>query len=242
MTTNYTPSSSNSKKNRCPSCGWETTQGFRFEQLLAGTLPENISGDFTAFRSTPGQPTTIEAGLLVPIGQTLMTAIVVTLPCVALALWLEWDMKLAFLIGAIAVLWQWIRGLDLHEKTLVVIEEINYSPGGQGTMQKSRGGDVAPVRLEVVSESNRHNAQMKIVDLPLGISGEQFRDFCKDILLGKSLARRDWVGRGKQFSRDAYDDLMGAMLEAGLVNNVPGKGKKLTVGGRHAITRLMQNG
>lgn len=241
MSQNYTSPPTKKQKNNCPYCGWETTRGFNFEQILAGTLPESVTGDFTAFRSTPSRTATIEADLLVPIGQTLATAIIITLPTFVVALWLKWEWYAPFSVGAVTLLAQWIRCLNLHEKTLAVVEEFSYSPTGQDLGQRSRdvGGDV--VKLEVISGRNSYEAGMKIVDLPSDVSVEQFKDFCKDILSGKPLARRDWTGSGKQFSRDTYDDLMSAMLDAGLVFSLAGKGKRLTLGGKRAIARLVQN-
>jgi len=242
MRQDYTSPPTKKQKNNCPHCGWETTRGFHFEQILAGTLPENVNGDFTAFRSTPSRAATIEADLLVPIGQTLVTAIVVSLPSFPLALWLEWEWYIPFAIGTFVLSVQWIRCLNSHERTLSVIEEFSYSPDGDSSENRSLATSRDVVQLEVISGENKERFQMKIIDLPSGITRQKFRDFCEDIVLGKPLARRDWVGSGKQFSRDAYDDLMSAMLAAGLVQNIPGKGKILTLGGKHAIKRLVQNG
>lgn len=235
MYQDYTSPPAKKQKDKCPQCGWQISRGFNFEQILAGSLPENVNGDFNAFRSTPARTATIEADLLVPIGQVMVTAIVTALPSFALVSWLEWDWKITFVTGSVAILITWIRSLNLHEKTLSVIEEFSYSSSGGSDGPRLRSQDRDAVKLEVVSSKRRSGMQMKIVDLPRGISRHQFAEFCQDILSGKSLARRDWVGSGKQFSRDEYDDLVIAMLEAGLIARVPGKGKSLTVGGRHAL-------
>ncbi len=241
MHRNYTSQTTKQQKNNCPHCGWETTRGFSFEQILAGTLPENVRGDFTAFRSTPTRNATTEASLLVPIGQTLATAIAVALPSFVLASWLKWEWEVPFVVGTVTILVQWIRCLNSHERTLAVIEEFSYSPALDGVGEKSTSLDLEAIRMEVTSEKSDHLLQMKIVELPAGVSSLDFANFCEDILSGKSLARREWVGNGKQFSRDTYDDLIDAMLVAGLVRSIPGKGKGLTLGGRRAITRLLQS-
>lgn len=242
MHRDYSTPKQKQQKRECPNCGWQFATNFDFEQMVAGLGPGDLNGNFTAYRSTPAHRATIEADLLVPAGQTLISALVTALPTAAIGMWFRWEWYAPLAVASITVLVQWFRYLNHQERALAILEEFSYSPGADQAQQKPSSPKPSPIRLDIFSRDDDFKAAIKIVDLPSDVSGEEFKTLCQDVLAGKSLARKNWAGPGKEFSRDQYDNLMTAMLDAGLIATVPGAGKKLTNGGRHAIRRMIRGG
>lgn len=242
MHRDYSTQTRKQQNNKCPHCGWQFASNFNFEQMIAGLAPGDVNGDFTAYRSTPTRTATIEADLLVPAGQALISALVTALPTAAIGMWFRWQWYAPLAVASITILVQWFRYLNHQERGQAMLEEFSYSPGPPKPSPNARQGNPTPIRLDIYSRDDDHRAAIKIVDLPSNVSGEDFKVLCQDVLAGKSLARSNWAGSGKLLSRDEYDGLMSAMTDAGLIVTWPGAGKRLTNGGRHAIRRMIREG
>jgi hypothetical protein len=137
---------------------------------------------------------------------------------------------------------QWFSIIKKLENERSLIEEFSYNPNEEIERPLHQGNPQEPIKLEVVSKENNYGAALKIVDLPASVTGHEFVEFCQGILGGRSIARENWAGEGKLFSRDRYDGLISAMLTAGIISKIPGRGKKLTLGGKHAIRRMIREG
>jgi hypothetical protein len=236
------PRKTKKQNSDCPNCGFEIRAKYSFESVLAGGFSNPDNGAYDAIRKTPVRQASLEADVLVPAAQSLVGAVVTTLPAIIVAQLARWEWYSPLAIGACTILVQWFSIVKKLESERSIVEEFSYTPSEEIERPLAQGNPQEPVRLEVVSKDDNYGVAFKIVDLPQSVSGREFVGLCQGVLAGRSLARKNWVGEGKQFSRDQYDDLISAMMTAGLINAIPGKGKKLTLGGKHAIRRMIREG
>jgi hypothetical protein len=242
MNLNYNPKRPRKANSECPHCGWRIATTFNFEQLLANGIPDGIEGDVSAYRSTPVRGPTIEADLLVPAGQALMSAVATMLPTTIIGLWARWEWYAPILVGSATALLQWFRFLNDQGRNTSIIEEFSYSADRDHNRKTPSAKDRSGLRMEVVHETSGIRSRMQLLELPEQIGEAEFAEFLRDISAGKSLARKNWVGDGKPFSRDVYDDMIDKLLSTSIVNRVGNSGTKLTNGGRHAINAMIREG
>jgi hypothetical protein len=130
----------------------------------------------------------------------------------------------------------WLQLLGAHRKLLWVVETVSDLVEGDPASAP------ASVTMEVKHEEAGRIGRMQFVDLPVGVTQDQLIDWSAAVVDGvKTPARSNWVGSGKPFSRDNYDLFTKAMVEAGILVTIPGKGNQLTVGGRHALKSLINS-
>lgn len=226
--------------NSCPSCGFHISYGHTFEQVLSGKFQNDQNGGYTAYRSTPQRTSTMESDVLVPLAQSAVWSILAALPTIPIAFWLRYEWYFPVVIASASLLASWVSAMRKSESSLSLVEEFSYTPNDTDALPVCSSRARKNIQLEIKDKSENYGASLKIVDLPESISDVVFHEFCGDILAGKSLARKDWVGDGKTFSRDQYDELIVAMAGSGLICSVPGKGKKLTAGGKGAIRAMIR--
>ncbi|KKK94246.1 hypothetical protein LCGC14_2684770 [marine sediment metagenome] len=242
MKENYTPRRPKKANSSCPHCGWQIATTFDFEQLLAKGIPEGIEGEVSAYRSTPVRGPTIEADLLVPAGQALMSAVATMIPTTIIALWARWEWYAPILIGSATVLLQWFRFLNDQSRNTSIIEEFTYVADQGHNRKTSPPNDKLGLRMEVIHKESGIKSRMQLLELPEQIGEVEFAEFLRDIAAGKSLARKNWTGDGKPFTRDTYDGMIDKLLSASVVNRAGNSGTKLTNGGRHAINAMIREG
>lgn len=235
----YPPKPKNQNSD-CPSCGFHISYATSFESVLAGNFDNSRDGSYVATRSTPIRASTLEADVLVPAAQSLIWAVVSSVPAVAISFWLRYEWYFPLAVAGVSMAFSWSSSMKRSDMSCSKVEEFEYSPSPDKNDSPAPGAGGEAIRLEVINKSDDMSAAMKIVDLPEGIEPVQFLGLCKDALAGKGLARKNWTGSGKEFSRDQYDGLMTAMVSSGLVMTVPGKGKMLTLGGRKSIKRMIR--
>lgn len=215
---------------------WEVNQGYVFNS--AGPWSEEMSGQgqgaIEATRTTPARAATLESDVLVPLAQSLATGLAVAVPSIGLTIWLEWSWYAPLAIGGFTTTITWLQLLGAHRKLLWIVETVSNlvdSPEPETTSPKPK-----PISLEVKHEEAGRINRMQFIDLPQGVTQDQFTDWALAISNGiKSPARSNWAGSGKPFSRDTYDLLIKAMVQAGILANWPGKGYQVTNGGKHAL-------
>lgn len=240
MSENFNTNTPNLQKNSCSNCGWEIRAGSTFEQVLSGNFDNPLGGDWTATRITPMRAGQLEADVLVPALQSLIWSVATALPACCVAMAFRWRWEAPAVVAATSVLVSWIASMKRVSLAASKVEEFSYIARDELTGTKS---DVHPdqtIRLEVFDRGDGKTAALKIVDLPAGVEPLQFREFCQDVLAGKSMARENWAGSGKVFSRGKYDQLIKALRESGIVRSTKGVGTHLTVGGKHAIRRMIR--
>lgn len=240
MNSNYTPGKSKQQNTECVQCGFRIENTASFEQVLAGQFENKDNGSFDAVRETPVRAAKVEPDVLVPLFQSLITAIVTTLPATLVAMAFRWRWEAPLAIGATAILVSWFQSVTQARASLVKVERFSYTANEKSIAQVAKSSSLDPIRLEVVSKDDDFKAAMKIIDLPSRVSGTQFVSFCKDILAGKAISRKNWTPREKGFSRDDYDEMTEAMIAGGLLVSLPGEGKFLTAGGKHAVRRMIR--
>ncbi len=234
------PTNRKKTKSECPNCGCEISYHSTFESVLSGKFDNPGGGAWSVNSFSPIRKADLTSDVAVPAVQALISS-ALSLPASSLVLvYLEYEWYFSFPLGALVMGAYWIKGVRRLELERGESREFSYEPVDAQDAAGSHGGKVDQVSLEVISKDDDFRAAMKIVDLPAGMSVSEFMEFCRDILAGKSLARKEWAGGGKQFSRDQYDDLMAAMSASGLVIQVAGRGRALTSGGRRAIARMMR--
>ncbi len=234
------PTNNKKTKNDCPNCGWKIERSHTFESVLAGNFSNERNGSYDAYRTTPTRAATLQADVLVPLAQSLVGATLATIPAIVVAQIARWEWYSPLAVGSVTILVQWFSIVKKLEGERSVTEQFSYQPDPENCQAQPLSNKPDGIQLEVISKDDDFKASMKIITLPRSVTAEQFVSFCRDILVGKSLARRNWEGSGKPFSRDSYDDLVAAMQTAGLVMTVQGKGKQLTKGGKRAIARMVR--
>jgi len=234
------PTNKKKQNNKCPNCGLEFHRHSTFESVLAGQFDNPGDGAWSVNSFTPTRKADFVSDVCVPAAQAFISALLVVPPISSVLRSFGYDWYLSFPLSALVLGAYWFRGVRQLEKERGVSQEFNYDPSPSETPAGLAPAKKENVQLEMISKDDDFKASMKIIDLPSGMTGAEFVQFARDILAGKPLARTDWVGDGKQFSRDIYDGLMSAMMAAGLIIPVAGKGKKLTPGGRRAISRMIR--
>ena len=232
------PTKKKKTSSKCPNCGFQISIHSTFESALSGKFDNPNEGAWSANSFSPLRKADLLSDVCVPGAQAGITALLLFPVAWGAVVFIGFDWMWAFSVSAVVLAGTWIRGINRLEMERGESREFSYEPvDGLGQVEM-QAGQPRPISLEVLSKDDDFKASMKIVDLPSGVTATKFVEFSRSILAGKSLARRDWVGQGKEFSRDQYDGLMSAMAACGLVISVAGKGKMLTVGGKRALSRM----
>lgn len=228
--------------NECPTCGWQIGHSHTFEQGLFGQFSNEKNGDFTAYRSTPVRGTSLEADVLVPLAQSLISSVGAIISAIPLSIWLGFEWPIFVLIWAASFLAAWLSAIKRSEFSIAKTEEFSYSANEKEVGAIAGQGRPGPLQMEVIHSSGGIRNQMQILDLPDQITEVDFAKFLRDILAGRSLARKDWAGTDKPFSRDGYDGMIDKLLAASIIQPSVKGGKILSNGGKHAIARMVREG
>ena len=234
------PKKPKQQNSNCPNCGWEIRRPSTFETAIGDLVNSDRPGSYEAYRETPVRAATFEADVLVPAAQSLFTALTTTLPTIAISMWARWEWYAPVVVGAVTILASWSSAMVASRKSLSLVEQISRTVDDGKEPENSGRKNPSAIQLEVVKKEAGFAASMKIIDLPKNITEPEFREFCVDVLAGKSMARKDWAGSGRLFSRDQYDDLMKAIEAAGLAIPVPGRSRRLTQSGKDAIKKMIR--
>lgn len=229
-------------KSNCPRCGFEIVAKHSFETILAGNFKNDDDGDYEAVRETPTRAYSLEADLLVPTGQALITTLIMALPVGTASSYFSWGWYPALAIISTVTAIAWAKCLETARASAVMIETFSYTASHGGVADVGDNDRGSAVRLEVVHETSGIKHKMQLLDLPAKISERQFAEFLTDILAGRSMARKNWTGSGKPFSRDVYDELLAKLVDAGILRLVENNEKRLTNGGRRAIAAMVRGG
>ena len=242
MQKQFYPKQTKQTNHKCSQCGWGISYSHTFEDMLSGQFRNEKNGSFTATRTTPVRAAGMIPDVAVPAAQSLIWAVVVGLPSVSVSVWMRWEWSAPLFVAACSILASWIASMRRSEFSLVKTEEFSYTAsefsGGEVVAQKSE----KPLRMEVVHEISGVRSRMQLLEISDGVGEEKFGSFLKDILAGKSIARKRWVGDGKPFSRDQYDEIIAALLSASIIGPASSGGKKLTRAGTASILHMVREG
>lgn len=240
MTNKVYPTKRKKQNSECPNCGCQISYHSTFENALSGKFDNPDGGAWSVTSFLPTRKADLISDVAVPGAQALITAVLSLPLSAAAAILFEHEWYYSFSIAALVMGASWIKGIRRLELERGESKEFSYEPADSPEDIEPRSRKEKKISLEIISKDDDFKASMKIIDLPDGVSASEFVQFCRDILSGRTFARKDWVGSGMQFSRDQYDGLMSAMLDAGLIIQVAGKGKVLTPGGKRAIAMMIR--
>lgn len=177
---------------------------------------------------------TTAAGLLLPLGQALITGALAGLAAGCYAALLSapgaWRWGVGVGVGVIVLawvvmLWRW---LDLTRP----LEKLTG-------LDLNRDGHIAKpetIRVAVTSEDRKHTT---IAELPYL---SKLPDFARGVLAGDPISERHWSGAGALFSQSEYRQVRDLLLSRGWLywNNAdaPQQGLTLSPGGRAALRAL----
>ena len=226
----------------CPSCGVSIHQKYTFESVLTGDFVNYHDGDYEAIRETPTRAYSLEADLLVPAGQVVFTCLVAAFPAGVAALYLQWGWYPVSAIVSVVASLAWSSVLSDVRARSVITETFSYQGDAREKTvhefeQRNRG-----IRMDVVHTTSNIASRMQLLELPERVTEQQFREYLRDIVAGKSLARKNWTGEGKQFSRDVYDKIVECLVTAGMVHVLENRERRITNAGRHCINGMIKRG
>lgn len=158
----------------------------------------------------------LRAGVAVPIGQALVTGVLIAL-LVALVAgyyrvpdWYFW----AAISGVLAVLGQWIFSQMLWQRLVRLVERQTYMDiDGDGVIGEPEQTPAAPqtVRVEVTDKTNGQHVT-QYIDLPFA---ERIPQLAAGLAAGKQFTVSNWVGvsRGRLFTPAEFTELRAVMIE-----------------------------
>lgn len=234
----YTPNLK-TQNDTCVNCGFKITRHSVFHSVMSGDFNNPGDGAWTAVSFVPARKADLVSDVAVPAAQALISSLVAAIPAICVAYYARWEWYAPAAVATATVVAQWFSALKRSEQERGSTEEFSYYPSSADDGKKGLADKLNTIRLEVISKPDKSTAVMKLIDLPEGITGSEFKEFCNDILVGRSLARANWIGPGKKFGRDQFDGLMSTMEDAGLVIPVPGKARRVTEAGREAIKKMV---
>jgi len=208
---------------------WATTTG----------LPSGIA---EARRVQPARDASVAADVAVPALQALGCGIAAAMLATGAAIWQVWPwwLPLATLGTVAPVVWA-ILLVD-HRRALWRIEEI-FGADLDGDSQAGPPEPEPPTRLDVsIEDPDGQPRHGLFVDLPAGMTADQFIEFARQVADGDSLAQGRWTGGGNLLSRAQFDSLMQRLERAGLVDwrdpTAPARGRQLTARGGKILAKI----
>jgi len=202
--------------------------------------PPQLSGGGEYHRQAPARAASLESDVLVPLAQAGATGVVVALAGGVVAIWLRWPWWWPVAGGCLSMATAWLMLLGAHRRLLWIYETVSEAVEA---VKEEREPKSEQVLVELYQRTdNQNRVQARRFELPPGVTVRAFRDWARDVAGGRSAARAQWVGPGRPFSRDSYDQFSQAMEKLGILANVPGKGRQVTAGGRHLLARWLSEG
>jgi len=123
-------------------------------------------------------------------------------------------------------------------RTVETWERPQTPPEATGDAQRAPAG----IRLEIAQETPTGAAHWLLQDL--ATDPDTFRRWAEAVSKGRSLAQSGWTGAGGQFSRAEYDQLLAAMIRAGVARwkneRAHAQGCELTPMGRATLRRYTE--
>ncbi len=218
--------------------GWQVGHSRTFEDMLTGRFKNEKNGSFSAIRITPVRAQEMIADVAVPAAQSLVWSVAVGLPSISVAMWMRWEWSAPLFIGACTILTSWISGMKKAQNSLMKTEEFSYeaaSVEAASVEQRRKGSEISMV---VVHEVSGLRNRMQIMEISDGVEEKDFAEFLNDIAAGRPLARKNWVGGGKKFSRDQYDQIIEKLLLASIITQSGSGGKVVSRAGKSAIAHM----
>lgn len=203
------------------------------------------SAAFDAERRAPARPASLESDVFVPVLQSLATGAALLAPGITATLWLGWPWwaPLAISGGGSAISWLYL--LNAHRQLLWIVEIISRQDiDGDGRIGQPPEQAEQEITLHIRHEDETGRApHQQRLPLPKGVSEAMLSEFAASYQ-ARGLSQSAWTGRGNLFSRAQYEQLMGVLQQAGIIEWVDSRnrsqGRRVTRGGRAALRFLAQ--
>ncbi len=173
----------------------------------------------------------VETGCLLPLAQSVVTAILIGVLVGALAEYSAWDSPalVGCVAGALAGAGWWLSSITAWRRSTYP------QPANEQGIAPLRPEPLPPIRVEVARENG-----LDLIDLPA--TPEQLVTLAQSVLSGGSLSEASWTGSGAPFTRAEFAALRNELIRRGLAtwNNphTPARGFALTAPGRAVMRRF----
>jgi hypothetical protein len=185
---------------------------------------------------------TVQAGIGVPLLQSLATAVIVGIAVMTVALVSNvldpWKPTVVLMALAMAgwwlySLWRWTR---LTERELPKVQVQSVDDDGDPLTPK-----VVRVQLDWITDAG-HYQQTSIFDLPA--TEQQLGELAEGLLNGgRSFSEKEWCGAGHPFSVNGFRELRSEMIKRGLLTRKSAKdhrqGYELTEEGKAIFRQFL---
>jgi hypothetical protein len=181
---------------------------FEAQPSASGLQAEAAFEEWTQERPVREPTPTGDVG--VPVGQALVTGILVALCSagVTIAVGWPWWVPPAVLVGTSTLVWVWL--LVDHRRLLRFVEKVvGVDLDGDGEVGEDAG------RPERVKVEITRGTQQVYLDLPCG--RETLRTVARAVLADQPLSESRWTGQGRPFSRATFAEFRDELLERGLL-------------------------
>lgn len=201
-------------RDMTPTAPWENVRIYEssasFPWPGAGDAPAEMWQEWE--RREPVRSPTFDGDVRVPLAQSVICGVFVTLLSVPLAVIVEWPLYLAPVAGLVVASAVWAAFLGQHRAMMWRVETIlNRDIDGDGAAGR-------PVEHRTVIEGRIDDGR-NIRDLILyfdDVPPEKIDLLFQAALGGQSLSEPAWCGKGKPFSKPQFVGVRDRMIETGL--------------------------
>lgn len=162
-----------------------------------------------------------KSAVLIPGAQASITAALVALLAGVAATWLKAEQPFVIALAAFGLVslasWQAYRG-EWRSRLEALLDIEHPDAGIQQPLTNTN-----ELRVSIISDNAR---AVDYLHLP-GIEAEQLAVLARGIVAGRGLAVHEWTGNGRPFTRSAFEELRGQLIERGFVRwrgNTPQQG------------------
>lgn len=214
------------KPKICPTCGQALKGDWVHQEGLTVAMGKALQSGGSYERKAPARVGDLRSDLFLPLGQAIVTALVGTIVGGILGGW-----RLGAVAGGVMFAISWLLLLWDHRRAMWMVEYIT----GQDLDRDGAVGKPQRVRVELV-EDHRGGGRLRFLDLP--ITEAKLREVAQAVLQGNaSFSRR---GLAEVLTQADYERLARAMIEAGLLVDLPGNKRELSAAGRMLLRQMLQ--
>lgn len=151
-------------------------------------------------------------GVAVPVLQMMVTAILSGLVVAVLAALAgaAWWYKAGAAVAVVVALVSWLNYRDGWQHRLEVLLNVDLDQDGSIGDLPPVPPPLPPLRVEVIEDGGR---AASFIDLPYP---DKLPALARSVLAGREFSQVAYVGTGKLFTRSEYDELVTALIKAGL--------------------------
>src|SRR5574341_612706 len=196
-------------------------------------------------RTVPGRAASVASDVHVPLLQSLITSVAVTLSLSALTVAGGWSPAIPVFGFAATFTGSWLYlSADARSLRRTIEKATRRDIDGDGYIGAPAVVEPSePVRVEVAERRDDGRLlSMRFLTLPDGVTESMLFDFCAGVVSGKPLSEAEWSGAGRPFSRAQFRALRDEFVARGLGEWIRGEsstqGWRLTRRGQLVVNAL----